>query len=74
MAAETQVYTAPDYVGASCSSPQDCTVAYAKSGAGGAGQVFSVTRQDGTWSAEQVPGLSALGSTDAAVPAAKSRS
>lgn len=58
--AETQVYTAPDYVGVSCSSPRDCTVAYAKPGTGGAGQVFSVTRHNGTWGApRQVPGLRA---------------
>ena len=57
----SEVYTAPDYVGASCSSPQDCTVAYAKSGTGGAGQVFSVTSHNGTWAApRQVPGLRAV--------------
>lgn len=49
-----QVYTAPSYVAASCSSPQDCTVVYAPTNKA----VFSVTRRGGTWGApRQVPGL-----------------
>jgi hypothetical protein len=60
---QMEVYTAPGYVGASCSTPSDCTVAYQPSGKGT--RVFSVTRHDGIWGTpRQVPGLRAVPGTD----------
>jgi hypothetical protein len=53
---QTAEYTAPGYAAASCSSPQNCTVAYQPAGQGT--QVFSVTRHNGAWGTpRRVPGL-----------------
>jgi hypothetical protein len=60
MTANISEYTAPDYVGTSCSSTADCTVAYQESGK--SADVVGLTRRNGQWGAARVvPGLRGYG-------------